>query len=240
MLAVCPLHGEEPAKPEKPAEASGPDKAAALDAVKAGISEAAKSGEKIVVWVAVFREVEKTELAGADAKALQVKVQGNTIPLAWEKLTPEQIADVAKQCVQGNAQRALALTDFCIASGLTAKADEALSLAAQLDQNLGSAFTDRMARLQEQRSATQAKAASAVREAMATKTEAPAATRPHTNGSPRTPTPAQPARNGPLEMAWPGDLKPDQLPAAYRTPPNKTEASALKKALLDWCKTKGL
>lgn len=127
------------------ADFTPPDKAKALEAVQAVVAEAPKAGQKIEVWLTVLGAGQKTELMKADAKSISVKVQGNVFSQPWEKIAPEEIAGVVKTCVQGDAKRALVLADYCLATGLTEKADEALVLAAQINPNLGEDLSSRFA-----------------------------------------------------------------------------------------------
>jgi len=135
ILALCSLSS-------RAADFTPPDKAKALDAIKTVVSEASKA-KKTEVWITLFGSLQKVELVGADAKMVTVKVQGNPFPQNWEKVAIGEIAGIVKNCVQGNAQRALALADFCMANDLREKADDALAMAAEASQTLGAALTDR-------------------------------------------------------------------------------------------------
>ena len=135
-----------PAAPAPAAAAAGfaaPDKAKALEDVKTSVAAAVKTGKKIEVWVTVFGTLQKTELVGADAKMVTVKVQGNPFPQSWEKIPQDQIAGIAKACVLGDGPRALVLADYCMATEQREKADDALDLAAQAGSN-GAALADRI------------------------------------------------------------------------------------------------
>jgi hypothetical protein len=112
------------------------DSAKALEAVQAFVADAAASGKKTEIWLTVLGASQKVELVKSDAKVLSVKVQGNVFAQPWAKISAAEIAGVGKSCVQGDARRALTLADYCIATGLKEKADEALNLAAQLDPKL--------------------------------------------------------------------------------------------------------
>jgi len=118
------------------ADYAPPDKAKALEAVQNVVAETVKSGKKLEVWLTVLGSGQKTEVVKASAKFLSVKVQGNVMDQPWEKIAPEEIAGVAKSCVMNDAQRALVLADYCLATGQHEKADDALNLAAQLDPTL--------------------------------------------------------------------------------------------------------
>ncbi len=61
------------------------DKAKALDAVKAYVAEAAKSGKKISVWVTAFGGSTKAELSKADARNLTVVVENNSVSISRGK-----------------------------------------------------------------------------------------------------------------------------------------------------------
>lgn len=126
-------------------EFAPPDKAKALEAVHAVVAEVAKSGQKAEVWLSVLGSGQKTELVMADAKCIAVKVQGNVFNQPWEKMTPEEVAGVAKTCVLGNAKRAIVLADYCLATGQFQRADEALALAAQINPKLGEDLSSRLA-----------------------------------------------------------------------------------------------
>ncbi|HYG74685.1 MAG TPA: DUF1549 domain-containing protein [Planctomycetota bacterium] len=141
MTAICIL--ALAAISSRAADFAPPDKAAALEAMKKMVAEAAKA-KKTEVWVTLFGSLQKVELVGADAKMLTVKVQGNPFPQNWEKVAVNEIAGIGKNCVHGDAKRALIVADFCMANELREKADEALDLAAQASQTLGAALTDRI------------------------------------------------------------------------------------------------
>jgi hypothetical protein len=117
------------------ADFTPPDKAKALDALKASVTEACKAGKKIEIWVTLFG-------VKASEKAITVNVQKNPFDLSWDKITPDQLAGIGKASVLGDAQRALVLADFCMATEQREKADEALDLAAQASQTLGAQLTD--------------------------------------------------------------------------------------------------
>ncbi|HYF52417.1 MAG TPA: DUF1549 domain-containing protein [Planctomycetota bacterium] len=118
------------------ADFSPPDKAAALDAVKAMVGEAAKSGKKIDVWLNMFGSLQKAELSKVDAKNVTVKVQNNPFDQPWDKISQDQIAAMAKACVLGDAKRALTLADYCLATEQKQKAEEALEMVSQLDPKM--------------------------------------------------------------------------------------------------------
>lgn len=121
-----------------------PEKPAALALLKTIVTEAVASGKKVELWLTVFGSNQKTELSGADTTSFSVKVQGNILKQTWEKVTPEQLAAVGKGCLQDDGRRALALADFCFAHGLSSKADEALTLAAQYPNGTGEELSRRM------------------------------------------------------------------------------------------------
>ena len=116
----------------------------ALSVLKVNIAEAAKTGEKIAVWIPVFGQRQKVELSAADEKEVAVKVNNNLFSQSWDKLGREDIADVARSCIQQDSRRALALADYYFATGQANKASEALTQAAQLDTKLGKPLSDRM------------------------------------------------------------------------------------------------
>jgi len=141
-------------------EYTRPEKAAALDAVKTMVGDAAASGKKIEVWLTLFGARQKAELAKSDAKALGVKVLGNVMNVSWEKVSAEDLAGVAKSCVLGNGKSALIAADYCIAMGLKQQADDALSLAAEIDaKNLGAEISARQKALSGGAASAPAKAA---------------------------------------------------------------------------------
>jgi hypothetical protein len=124
-------------------EYAPPERAAALEAVKALVAEAAKSERKVALWLDWFGAREKAELAKADAKCISVKIHGNVFDQPWEKLSPEQIAAAAKDCVRGDAPRAVTVADYCLALGLARRADELLNLAAQCQPAPGAELAER-------------------------------------------------------------------------------------------------
>ncbi|MCY3022785.1 MAG: hypothetical protein NTW87_27720 [Planctomycetota bacterium] len=125
-------------------EYTPPDKAKALEAVQNVVAETVRSGRKLEVWLTVLGSSQKTEVAKADAKSLSVKIQGNVMDQPWQKIAPAEIAGVMKACVLGDAQRALVLADYCLATGQPEKADEALMAAAQANPNLGEELSARL------------------------------------------------------------------------------------------------
>ncbi|HEY3323777.1 MAG TPA: hypothetical protein VGP72_25220 [Planctomycetota bacterium] len=146
-----------------------PDKSAALAGVQAAVADVAKSGKKIEVWLTVFGEKQKTELVKTDAKTISVKVQGNVLDQPWEKISTEDVASIAKSCVLDDARRALALSDYCIATGQAEKANQALTLAAQLDATLGDELKGRWKALEAKSGAKQAANAGETQPASASK-----------------------------------------------------------------------
>ncbi|HYG76249.1 MAG TPA: hypothetical protein VEK08_14690 [Planctomycetota bacterium] len=124
-----------------------PDKARALEGIKASVAEALKSGKKVEVWLTLLGSPQKVEILRSDAKFLTIKLQNNPFPHSWDKISPEQLAGVGKACVLNDGKRALALADYCIATEQKGKADEALVLAASLDKNLSAQIAERMAQV---------------------------------------------------------------------------------------------
>jgi hypothetical protein len=55
-----------------------------------------KGGAHPKVWVTVFGRRVNVEVSAADAKAISVLVQKNALPLAWDKLSDEELLGVAK------------------------------------------------------------------------------------------------------------------------------------------------
>ena len=126
------------------ADFTPPDKGKALETLKSDVAEAAKSGKKIDVWLSIFGSIQKTVLVKADAKTVSIKIDGNNnFDQPWEKISPEQIAGIGKNCVQGDAQRALNVADYCMATEQRKLADAALELAATSSQTLGAQLADR-------------------------------------------------------------------------------------------------
>ena len=120
------------------------DKDAALQGVKDLVAEAAKSGKAIDAWLTVLGTRQKVRLVSSDARTVGVKIDGvNVFQQPWDKIPPDQIAALARTCVQDDAKRALAAADYCMSTGQADQADQALSLAAQLDKSLGTQLSDR-------------------------------------------------------------------------------------------------
>ncbi|HLX62822.1 MAG TPA: DUF1549 domain-containing protein, partial [Planctomycetota bacterium] len=113
-----------------------PDKAKALDAVKALVADAAKSGKKVYVWVTLGTYV-KAQLSQADALAITVISEGNDFPIKWDKIPQEQIPTIIKNCWQDDSKRALVGMDYCMATGQLDKAEEFMTLAAGDSKALG-------------------------------------------------------------------------------------------------------
>jgi hypothetical protein len=151
-------------------EYAPPEKAKALEQLQTGVIEALRGGgaQGFEVWLTVFGEKQRGTLVKADAKQITVKLQGTAVEMAWEKLTPEQVAGVGRGVVGEDGPRALALADYCLALGLREKADEALTLAARLNPGLGAALGERLKYLESTKPA-------AAKPVAATKAETPAA-----------------------------------------------------------------
>ena len=154
-----PADPKADAKSAKPAESAYtvPEKAAALDAVKATLTEAAKSGKKISLMVNIAGWV-KADLASVDEKAVTVNFEGNPFSLKWDKIPVDQIPQLIKSSLQENPKRALVGMDFCLANDLLDKAEDFMTLASANSKELGPDLKVRIKALSEKRDAIRAAA----------------------------------------------------------------------------------
>jgi hypothetical protein len=71
-------------------------------------------------------------------------VSRNLFSQTWDKLSRDELADVAKGCVLQDGPSTMDLADYYIATGQHAQAGEALTLAAGIDSRLGKSLIDRI------------------------------------------------------------------------------------------------
>ncbi|MEI6234083.1 MAG: DUF1549 domain-containing protein [Planctomycetota bacterium] len=154
---VCALAVAIVASPMFAADYAVPDKAKALEAVKAVVSDAAKSGKKVYVWVTLGAYV-KAQLAKSDDKVLTVISEGNEFNIKWEKIPQEQLPTIVKNCIQDDHKRHLIGMDFCLATGQLDKAEEFMTLASENSKELGDDLKSRIKALNGLRDAAKAAA----------------------------------------------------------------------------------
>jgi len=130
----------EPAKAQVQAQAQAqaeavysiaPDEAVRLDVIKrlaAEIAASTKAGDKIKTWITLGSAKEELAIATADAKTLSLLVQGNTLPIKWEKLNKEEIYDLSKNIAGNKAERLILSGEMAMALG---HADEAITILAK-------------------------------------------------------------------------------------------------------------
>lgn len=115
-----------------------PDEAARLDVVKrlaVEIATSTKAGEKLKAWLTLGSKKEELVIQTADAKILSLNVQGNVLPIKWDKIEKEEIYDLSKNIAGENPQRLLLAAEMAMALG---HADEAIAILAKarvLDPN---------------------------------------------------------------------------------------------------------
>ncbi len=134
-----------------------PDKAKALESVKGVVSDAAKSGKKVYVWVTIGTYV-KAQLSKSDDKAITVISEGNDFNVKWDKIPQEQIPTIVKNCMQDDLKRALVGMDFCLATEQLDKAEEFMALASGDGKDMGADLKARIKALTGIRDAAKAAA----------------------------------------------------------------------------------
>ena len=134
-----------------------PDKAKALESVKALVADAAKSGKKVYVWVTIGTYV-KAQLSKSDDKAITVISEGNDFNVKWDKIPQEQIPTIVKNCMQDDMKRALVGMDFCLATEQLDKAEEFMTLASGDGKDMGADLKARIKALSGIRDAAKAAA----------------------------------------------------------------------------------
>jgi hypothetical protein len=126
-------------------EYAPPDKDVALEGLKTVIAEAAKDPSKVILWLEWFGKRDKAELVAADAERVSIRLQGNVFEQPWKKLSAKEKAALGKDCVQGKTERALAVADYCLATGQRRKTDELLHLASRCKPAMAEALAQRRA-----------------------------------------------------------------------------------------------
>ncbi|MBE7467482.1 MAG: heparinase II/III family protein [Planctomycetes bacterium] len=90
--------------------------------LKAAVLAAVQSGRHEAVFVEVLGKLSKVKLVAANEKELQVSLQGNRFPIAWEGLPPKQMYGIAS--VYPVDRRAL--YEYCVGMGLKEEAEREL------------------------------------------------------------------------------------------------------------------
>jgi len=115
-----------------------------LATLKRNIEAATKMGKRIEVWLTIFGQRQKVELAQADEQGVGVMVARNLFSQPWSKLSGDEVAEIARSCILTDGGKAMDLADYYIATGQHAKAGEALTMAATVDSRLGKPLIDRI------------------------------------------------------------------------------------------------
>ncbi|MCZ7648799.1 MAG: hypothetical protein M5U26_26665 [Planctomycetota bacterium] len=115
----------EPAAQPKPAGPTPEQQARAKERyaeLKTAILAEVAKGRREAVFVDVLGKLSKVQVVAADEKALNVSLQGNRFPLAWDDLPAEQFFNVASQY----GANKVALHEYCLGMGLERQAEQAL------------------------------------------------------------------------------------------------------------------
>ncbi|MCZ7647330.1 MAG: hypothetical protein M5U26_19075 [Planctomycetota bacterium] len=115
----APTAAVQPAQPNPEQQARALERYAEL---KAGVIAEIAKGRRELVFVELLGKPSKIRVAGADAKSLDVDVQGNRFPLPWDQMPPSQFAGIAR-CYGADK---VALYEYCLGMGLRREAELAL------------------------------------------------------------------------------------------------------------------
>ncbi|MCW8133655.1 MAG: hypothetical protein KIS92_25140 [Planctomycetota bacterium] len=140
-------------KKDAPAAPPPPPKpkleAATLDAWQAKLVEQAaaqiKKGKKPTIVLKIFGGPTAYPVASANEKELAVSVQGNAMPMKWEKITLEDKVSLAKSMAdEANAQSLLLVAVLLYGSGQNEQAEDFLAKAALVDANAAQQVKDKL------------------------------------------------------------------------------------------------
>ncbi|MBI3831543.1 MAG: hypothetical protein HY291_18630 [Planctomycetes bacterium] len=149
------------------AYAVAPDEDARLDATKrlaAEIAAAAKAGEKLKAWLTLNGVKEELNIATADEKVLSLLVQGNTLPIKWQKLDKEEVYDLSKNIAGDHGDRLLLAGEMAMALGHADEAIAILAKARMADGTLASKIDTLTAKIQNSAAAAPVAPAAPVQE----------------------------------------------------------------------------
>ena len=105
------------------APAPGTDKT--LEHVAAFVGDHFSGGARTLPFtLTMFGSLRKVEIAGADARALKVRLGKDSFDLAWSGLEAEEIGKIARECVGDDPRRTALLIQYGRATGQKALADE--------------------------------------------------------------------------------------------------------------------
>lgn len=110
--------------------------AAVLKRLADQVSAQLKSGDKPKVWIEIFGRKTEVAVSAADAKSLTVQIQGNPMPLTWEKMPAGDLANVAKATAGGKGAGLLLAGELALAAGDFEQASSLLSKALEADGSL--------------------------------------------------------------------------------------------------------
>jgi len=134
---------------------------AALEALKGVVAETTAKSKDVKVWIKVFGKQQRVGLIKADKESFTISVMGNPMDQKWSKTSKEDIYQVGKGCLQVDVSGALAVADYCFATGQLQGVDEVLTLAAQGKGVAGDAIALRSKALAQIKSAPKAETGAA-------------------------------------------------------------------------------
>lgn len=138
-----------------------PTPEAALEALKGVVAETSAKSKDVKVWIKVFGKQQRVGLIKADKESFTISVMGNPMDQKWSKTAKEDIYQVGKGCLAADITGALAVADYCFATGQLAGVDEVLTLAAQGKGIAGEAIGARSKALAQLKAGPKAETASA-------------------------------------------------------------------------------
>jgi len=133
----------------------------ALEALKGVVAEATAKSKDVKVWIKVFGKQQRVGLIKADKESFTVSVMGNPMDQKWAKTSKEDIYQIGKGCLAVDISGALAVADYCFATGQMTGVDEVLTLAAQGKGIAGDAIAARSKALAQSKAAPKTETASA-------------------------------------------------------------------------------
>lgn len=95
-----------------------------------------KGGEKPKVWIEVFGKKTEVQVSAVDAKSLTVLIQGNPMPLAWNKIPIADAAGIASSMANDVGARLLLAGEIALIADQPEQARNLLAKAATADPSL--------------------------------------------------------------------------------------------------------
>jgi hypothetical protein len=109
------------------------------------IASSAKAGKPLKGWVNVQGRAASYPLLGADEKQLQVRIDGNVMPLPWSWLKERDVLTLVKSLTrEDDVESQLMLSVFLFANGQTDDGETTLSRAALLDAAAAAKVRERL------------------------------------------------------------------------------------------------